>query len=48
LADERNEYDRAVSRLQAELGLAGFETAWAEGEALTPEQAVDLALSEPS
>ena len=48
LADERNEYDRAVSRLQAELGLAGFETAWAEGEALTPEQAVELALSEPS
>jgi non-specific serine/threonine protein kinase len=43
-SDERDEYDRGISRLQAELGPTGFEAAWAEGEALTLEQAVKLAL----
>jgi non-specific serine/threonine protein kinase len=45
-SDERGEYDRAMSRLHSQLGTAGFEAAWAEGQALTPEQAIELALSE--
>jgi tetratricopeptide (TPR) repeat protein len=45
---ERDEYDRAVSQLRGNLDAAGFEAAWAKGQALTLEQAIELALSEPA
>jgi len=38
------EYERAAAR--AELGKAAFAAAWAEGRAMTPEQAVAYTLEE--
>jgi len=42
--DEHADYDRVVGSVRATLGEAGFETAWAAGSALSPEQALDEAL----
>jgi tetratricopeptide (TPR) repeat protein len=39
-----HEYERTVSVLRSALGEEGFAVAWAEGEAMTPEQAVEFAL----
>jgi predicted ATPase/DNA-binding CsgD family transcriptional regulator len=43
----RAEYDRGVAATRAGLDEAAFSAAWAEGRAMTPEQAVEYAL-EPS
>jgi predicted ATPase/DNA-binding SARP family transcriptional activator len=42
--DERADYDRVVAAIRARLGEGAFETAWATGRALSPEQALDEAL----
>jgi hypothetical protein len=41
---ERPEYDREVNDLRANMDEAAFAKAWAEGRALTMEQAIALAL----
>jgi predicted ATPase/class 3 adenylate cyclase/DNA-binding CsgD family transcriptional regulator len=41
------EYDRAVALARAELGESLFTAAWAEGQAMTPEQAIAYALDQP-
>jgi hypothetical protein len=41
------EYDRHLRAARAELGEQAFEAAWAEGRAMTPEQAAAYALGEP-
>jgi predicted ATPase/class 3 adenylate cyclase len=43
---ERPEYDREVNDLRANMDEAAFAKAWAEGRALTMEQAVPFALEE--
>jgi tetratricopeptide (TPR) repeat protein len=43
---ERPDYDRILASLRAQLDESTFESAWAEGAALTLEQAVELALSD--
>jgi serine/threonine protein kinase/tetratricopeptide (TPR) repeat protein len=43
---DRLDYEHALASLRAQLGDAAFEAAWAEGEALTREQVVALALNE--
>jgi hypothetical protein len=40
-------FEPMVAALRATMGDAAFEAAWAEGQALTLEQAVDLALDAP-
>ncbi len=45
--NERADYDNTVADLRAVLGEAAFEAAWAEGEAMSVEQAVAAALAEP-
>ena len=42
----RISYDRIVDILSERLGKTTFETAWAQGKAMTIEQAIDLALEE--
>ncbi len=44
---DQPEYDRNLAHLRATLDEAAFAAAWAEGRALTLEQAVAQALSEP-
>ncbi len=39
-ADERDAYERTVATARAALGDDGFAAAWAEGQTLSPEQAV--------
>jgi hypothetical protein len=41
----RADYDRGVAAVRAGLGAPAFERAWAEGRALTWEQAIELALN---
>jgi len=41
---ERREYDQAVSNLRTQMGEAALAKAWAEGRALTMEQAIEYAL----
>src|SRR5579859_208470 len=38
------EYDRDLAAAREQLGEAAFAAAWAEGQAMTPEQAIELAL----
>jgi hypothetical protein len=42
----REEYERTVSEARAALGEAAFAAAWAEGRAMSLDQAVEYALSE--
>jgi len=42
----RVEYDRTVAAIQTQLNEAAFAAAWAEGRAMTLEQAIAYALSE--
>jgi hypothetical protein len=42
---EQLELDRNVSRLRAHLGDAVLHSAWAEGRAMTLEQAIEYALT---
>jgi len=44
-AAERDEHDQAVDAARAALGEEAFAAAWAEGRAITMEQAIQLALS---
>ena len=46
--NEREGYERATTAVRAAVGEAAWATAWAEGQALTLEQAVSLALGTPS
>jgi hypothetical protein len=41
---EQDDADRCAEALRATLGAAAFDAAWAEGEALSPESAVTIAL----
>jgi len=41
----RTDYDRAVASVRAQLDEATFGAAWAEGQALTLEQAIAEALN---
>jgi hypothetical protein len=43
---DRPDYERTLSSVRAGLGEAAFLAAWAEGQALTEEQAVALAMSD--
>jgi DNA-binding CsgD family transcriptional regulator len=43
---DRDLYQRTVEELRSRLGEETFETAWSEGRAMTPEQAIEYALSE--
>jgi hypothetical protein len=43
---DRPDYEHALADLRAQLGDAAFEAAWAEGAALSQEEAVALALNE--
>jgi non-specific serine/threonine protein kinase len=43
--DERESYERALAATRAQLGEAAFSAAWAEGQALTLEQAIAAALA---
>ena len=43
---ERAEYEREVNNLRANMDAATFAKAWAEGRAMTMEQAVEYALKE--
>ncbi len=42
---DRTEYERNLMPLRAQLGEAAFEQAWAEGLAMTTEQAIEQAMS---
>jgi hypothetical protein len=46
--DERVEYDREVSALRAQMAETAFVSAWAEGRAMTMEQAIAEALNDLS
>lgn len=41
---ERPDYDRNLAELRLKLGDRAFKAAWAEGQTLTREQAIDMAL----
>jgi hypothetical protein len=43
---DRTEHDGCVAALRAALGAEAFATAWAEGRAMSPEQAVAHAVGE--
>jgi predicted ATPase/DNA-binding SARP family transcriptional activator/DNA-binding CsgD family transcriptional regulator len=45
-AQARDFYERAVEELRCHLDEEAFETAWSEGRAMSPEQAIEYALSE--
>lgn len=47
MAAYREDYDRAVEAARAALGDESFRAAWAEGRAMTPDQAIACALAEP-
>jgi non-specific serine/threonine protein kinase len=44
---DREVYNHAVEELRSSLGEEAFEAAWAQGRAMTPEQAVEYALEPP-
>jgi tetratricopeptide (TPR) repeat protein len=48
LPDERASYERSIAEVCAQLGEVAFAAAWAEGRAMTLEQAVLFALDRPS
>ena len=41
---DRNDYERTVATLRAQLGTQRFTAAWADGQALTLEQAIAYAI----
>ena len=43
---ERPDYDRAVAAARAQLGEVAFSSGWAEGRAMTLEQAIAHALEQ--
>ena len=42
-----DDYHRAVPLIREALGEEGFDTAWAAGRAMSLEQAIEYALSDP-
>jgi hypothetical protein len=40
----RSYYERDLTAVRDRLGQEAFETAWAEGQGMTPEQAIEYAL----
>ncbi len=44
----RDDYDRHVAAARQQLGDAEFAAAWQRGRALTPEEAIDYAVAQPS
>jgi hypothetical protein len=46
LPDQRRAYEQSIAAARATLGEHDFETAWAEGQAMTQEDGVQLALAE--
>ena len=44
-ATERIEYDENISTLRTQMEQSDFATAWAEGRAMTLEQAIEFALT---
>jgi len=48
LPDECSSYDHMVAALRARLGDDAFMEAWAQGRAMTPEQAIAFALKDKS
>jgi non-specific serine/threonine protein kinase len=46
IVTERVEYDQNISTLRAQMEQSDFATAWAEGRAMTLEQAIEFALQE--
>jgi non-specific serine/threonine protein kinase len=47
-AVDRSNYERMISSLRTSLGKEGFESAWAEGQSMPLELAIDYALAEPA
>src|SRR6185312_1814105 len=47
-ATERADYERAIQRVRSDLGESAFTAAWAEGRAMTPEQALTSPEHAPS
>jgi predicted ATPase/DNA-binding CsgD family transcriptional regulator len=47
LPSTRADYDRGVAAARTGLGEAAFDPAWAEGKAMPPKLAVELALNQP-
>ena len=45
MPEDREDYKRDIARVRDQLGEVGFTTAWAEGQAMTTAEAVELALS---
>ena len=41
-------YERDLAAVRSELGETSFDAAWAEGRAMSPEEAIDYALQEPA
>jgi len=46
--DQQEEHDRCVACARDALGPEAFAAAWAEGRAMTTEEAIELALADPS
>ena len=44
-ATEKTEFDAAIAQARGALGDGTFDAAWAEGGALSPDQAIDLSLT---
>jgi hypothetical protein len=42
---DRSDYERSVAALRAQLGAQEFAAAWANGQALTLEQAIGYAIA---
>jgi DNA-binding NarL/FixJ family response regulator len=47
MSSTRVDYDRGVAAARTGLGEAAFDAAWAEGKAMSPKPAVELALNQP-
>jgi predicted ATPase/DNA-binding CsgD family transcriptional regulator len=45
--EARYKYERDVAAVRSQLGEKAFEAAWAEGRAMTPEEAIEYALAKP-
>jgi DNA-binding NarL/FixJ family response regulator len=43
-----SDYEQDLAAVRSTLGEASFEAAWAEGRAMSPEQAIEYALEEPT
>jgi DNA-binding CsgD family transcriptional regulator len=46
-AADRPDYKRLITRLRNELGKAGYEAAWTEGQTMRVDQVIEFALANP-